>query len=160
MTVVLLPQLFFAATFLLAGASEPPQLDLSNPKVFIGLLIGGIIPYLFIAILALITKWLLFSRVFNNIHRPSPWRFCSVALLEPFCLIAGAASSEFLAVPRIIAFVVYAILATFPNLLLFSPLDRKDGAAHCLLKRSIYAFGAGLIILGWWFLIVAVYWYI
>jgi hypothetical protein len=156
MTVVLLPQLYSAKTFLLARTYEQMPFDLNDPKILLGLLLGGCIALYATAIPALITKWLLFRWALERSRRPSFSRFCIVALLEPICLIVTPVGETWHDVPvPLLRFVVYAVLAMFPNMLLFSSLDRRGGTAHYILKRSLYSLAAGLIYLDWYFLRLA-----
>jgi hypothetical protein len=160
MTVVLSPQLYSAKTFLLARTYEQMSFDLNDPKILLGLLLGICVALYATAIPVLITKWLLFRWALESSRPPSSSRFCIVALLEPICLIVATVGETRHDVPvPLLRFVVYAVLAMLPNMLLFSSLDRKGGAAHYFLKRSHYAFAVGLIYLGWWFLRSAgIYW--
>jgi hypothetical protein len=144
MTVVLLPQLYSATTYLLAGASEPPHFDLSNPKIFLGLVIGGSLPYFIPAIPAVLTKWLLFAKVFRLAPWPKFSRLCAVALMEVFCFAVTVGFRTN------ISFFIYPVAATFLNLILFQSADQRNGSKdYHYLKKSLYAFATGLIYLGY-----------
>jgi hypothetical protein len=155
MTDVRLFQAFSHAMCVAPPDRGTPYFDLSNPKILLGLLIGGMTPYVVVAILSLLTKRLLFFRVFKYCQ-PSFLRLCAVTLAELFCLlIAGIASTRLgsTALPLLI----YAVLAFAANLVLLSSSDRHKESQRSMLRRSLDAFAAGLIYPGWFFLMVVVY---
>ncbi len=124
----------------------PVQLDLNNPIIILGLLIGGTLPYLMTALLAATTKWLVFVALLR--HRPNILRLCVVALAELFCVfgaITGAVLLNPQDIPRFYALALYPVLATFPNLLLVPSTNHPRG--NWVLKKSLYSFALGLIFL-------------
>lgn len=135
--------------------------DLGNPKIFLGLLIGGFLPYLLTETPTTVTKWLVFSTILRHLPRPSVLRLCGVAVAEALCFyfvtILFLAGHHRLPVPVFlsVAVAVYSGLATFPNLLLFPSASKSRG--RWTLRRIAFAFGSGLVYLGY-VLIVVLLW--
>ncbi len=141
---------FRTITLISASYPHPLHFDVSNPKIVLGLLIGGILPYLIPAIPAAVTKWLLFALVFRLRARPSVLRLCAVSLAEAFCFFAavrGALWLNGLIFFRFGTLAICAVLATFPNLLLFTSTNQRS--SYRLLKRSLYALATGFIYLSY-----------
>jgi hypothetical protein len=124
----------------------PVQLDLNNPIIVLGLLIGRALPYLMTALLAATTKWLVFVALLR--HRPNILRLCVVALAELLCFFGAITGSVLLNrhdIPRFYALALYAAFAIFPNLLLVPSTNHPRG--NCVLKKGLYSFALGLIFL-------------
>ncbi len=151
---------YCAITLISESRSGPPHFDLNDPKILLGLLIGGSLPYFIPAIPAGITKWLLFVFAFKAWPRPKALRLCAVAIAEAFCLFVAVMITMWLYgfdVPPSIApgltFVLYGLLAAFPNLMLLRPDDKSND--YPILHKSFLAFAIGFIYLGyfllfWW----------
>lgn len=151
MTVVPFPQFFAVAAIFSAASTDSLRFDPSNPKILIGLVIGGSIPYFIPAIPAVLTKWLLFRTVPRLAARPKFSRLCAVGITEVFCFLVMAMASGWLrsSIPLLIGLAPLTLL----NLLLFQTADQHYGwAGYHLLRRSLYALGMGLLYFGYAFL--------
>lgn len=89
------------------------------------------------AVLAMITKWLIFGVIFRTFKWSDALRLCTVGIAEVFCLLATILIMLRLQgfhVPLYVAFVLYGVLAMVPNVLL-SPLANQ-GAGYWLLASA------------------------
>jgi hypothetical protein len=127
----------------------------SDPMIALGLLIGGILPYLVTAILTILTKWLLFVAIRRC--RPNILTLSVVAIAESFCIFAATMSTKWLDIPLFGALAAYAFLAIFPNLLLVPSVNQEGG--DLVLTRCLYALFLGLIY-PLWGLLVAIGFYV
>ena len=117
-----------------------------NPKILLGLWIGAILPYIFVSVLTVITKWLIFRSVLRRMTRPSAVRLCAVSAAESLCAFVATQTAGWLDLEngsKLFAILLYLLLALFVNLLLF-PSSNQQGRIG-LLKRSLYAVPMGLI---------------
>jgi hypothetical protein len=149
------------AIFSSTSHAHEPYFDLSNPKILLGLLIGGLIPYFAPAIPAAVTKWLIFALLLTRTVRPTAARLCAVAVCEPLCALAAMECVNWLAMPRYVGLILYLLFATAPNLLLF-PLRNQDSQSHHqFLKRGLSAFSTGIVYLGYCLVLVLLWrWWI
>ncbi len=117
-----------------------------NPKILVGLWIGTILPYIFVSVLTVLTKWLIFRSVLRRTIRPSIVRLCAVSVAESLCALVIVQIAGRFALgngSKLFAIPLYLLLAMLVNLLLF-PLSDQEGRIG-LLKRGFYAFPMGLI---------------
>jgi hypothetical protein len=130
--------------------SDGRYFDLNNPKIVLGLLIGGMIPYFLPAIPAAATKWLILVSVLDN--RPRPSRICVVALLEPLCFSVGMVLRDstllplWLSLPKSpFTLLILPVWSTLTNLLLFPPGAYSGESGYHFPRRILYAFTIGLV---------------
>ncbi|MEW6531188.1 MAG: hypothetical protein AB1473_10150 [Thermodesulfobacteriota bacterium] len=145
-----------AVTFASATLDKPLYFDLSHPKIIIGLMLGGLIPYLIPAILAAITKWLILRLVLQKEARPKIRRLIAVALLEVSYVFVVAVAPAFVGFDRIYFFplsvmpvFICGALGLLSNLLVLPGTNRPACAPYSLWKRALLAFGLGLIYWGY-----------
>ncbi len=122
--------------------------DLSDPKIILALMIGAMVPYLLVEVPTTIFKWLLCVAILG---RGSPVStLLVVAIAEPVCFFLAMIGTTWLSIPRFLALVAYAVLATFPNLLLFPSANQHGG--NSILKRGLSAFALALLYPVWLYL--------
>jgi hypothetical protein len=117
-----------------------------NPKIILGLWIGTILPYIFVSVLTVITKWLIFRSVLRRMTRPSIVRLYTVSVAESLCAVVAMQASGWLDLDngsKLFAIPLYLLLAMSVNLLLI-PSSNQQGR-NGLLKRCLNAFPMGLI---------------
>jgi hypothetical protein len=118
--------------------------DTSNPKILLGLLIGGMIPYFLPAIPAAFTKWFIRTWVLRS--EPKVSRIFLAALLEPLCFYGGVILISYTLHPENpLIFYIVSVLLTFPNLLVIQPSDQSSEFGYHFPKRALRAFGYGLV---------------
>ena len=100
------------------------MLDSKNPKIILGLWIGTILPCIFVSVLTVITKSLIFRSVLRRMTRPSIVRLCAVSVAESLCAVVRAEQAagwlDLENGSKLFAIPLYLLLAMFVNLLLFS----------------------------------------
>ncbi|MBI4965688.1 MAG: hypothetical protein HY913_20590 [Desulfomonile tiedjei] len=130
--------------------SDGRHFDTSNPKILLGLLIGGSIPYFLPAIPAAVTKWLILTLAFKT--RPRIARIVLVAVLEPLCFMVITALLPYTLFPLQpdlfeppLILLIYPVFLMLPNLLLFPPRGQLAESGYHFPRRMLYAFAIGLI---------------
>jgi len=127
--------------------SDGMYFDTSNPKIFLGLLIGGSIPYFLPAIPSAVTKWLILTWVLKI--RPKISRIFLVGILEPICFMALVALLTYTLVPLWPNLLACPIFLMFPNILVVVAGDESGISGYDFPRRTLYALGTGLIYCGY-----------
>jgi len=158
MSIVLAESIFEAVRLASFGSSRNLIFDLSDPKIIIGLMLGALTPYLILATLATITKWLILRLILQKEARPKIRRLIAVALLEVSYVFVAVALPELVDMRGLSAFSISSVpllaLGMLCNLPLLPGRNQPDGAANSLLKKCLLAFGLGLIYWGYLVLIL------
>ncbi|MEW6349084.1 MAG: hypothetical protein AB1646_08470 [Thermodesulfobacteriota bacterium] len=138
--------------------SDGVYFDLNNPKILIGLIIGGMIPYAIVATAALFTKRVLFATILKDWAKPTWSRLCLVAALEVISVTGAAAAlhGSDVADPWKV-WLIYQTGATWANLILVSPGSQEGRVRAELARRSLYALFLGLINVGYMITIMLVW---
>lgn len=130
--------------------SDGMYFDLSNPKIRLGLLIGGAIPYFLPAIPAAFTKWFILASVFKA--RPKASRIVLVAVLEPLCFMGLTAllpNTLFPLWPNLsenpLMLLILLVLVMLPNFLLVSPRDQSGQFGYHFPRRILCVLAVGLV---------------